>query len=995
MFQGFWRDGRARDARSASRGGHGGRRRSKRRQQPRVDGLEPRLVLSLASGLVATEVAKFAVASLPGGDASRVSTDLLMGYNRGLEARPMPMALQARAAGDSVPLKTDAQGRIQVNITTSNAALLAPSLAAAGASIIATLPEYNLIEAYIPWAALPAISNLGDKGLMGVVGVPQPTTSAGSLTSEGVNVMRSDRVQAGAGYDGTGIKVGVLSDGYNYLGGAAADVAKGDLPPDVQVLQDFVGGADEGRAMLQIIHDVAPGASLAFATAFISESGFAANIQALAAAGANVITDDVTYPIEPFFQPGIIAQAVNDVVTTMGVSYFSSAGNFATQSYDTSSAASYGSNALNFVTATIPGVSASAQRYFDFDPSGAVNNKMTFTIPNRGGIGLSFQWDQPYYTLNGVTSDLDLFLLDHNTGTVVASSRASNLINQTPFEYLDYQNNTGDSRQYDLVIQLYSGGAPGVLKFVNYGSNRYGRVDFGAFATNSGAITPHAAVANAMAVGAVPFYDQRTPENFSSFGPTTFLFDAAGVRLGSPETIAKPDIMAPDGGSNTFFGGIGYNGKPSFYGTSAAAPHAAGVAAQMLQANSSLTPSGVYAALKATADPNVGSGNPNQVGSGLINAFAAIFGGPVAANGNTSDNFESGALGANWEVYTSGAGRVQVSSANGPASGSYHLVMDGNANGYNLAALDGKLNEAILHVNLAGRTNATLSFDYKFFNAYGYATPAMPTRYSGHGNATGVSFSVDGVNWYKITSLGGSSPTPYSTYSINLSAVAASHGVTLGADTRIKFQEYNDISFWAPGLGLAIDNVSVNSSASLPSALTGIQIDDGSARRSAVRSITLTFQGNVVTLPSSAFNLKRTDDNQSFPVNVGAPIYAGGVTTVVLTFGGPNLNGTSLSDGHYALTIDGAQILDNFGNKVDAANNGVAGSAGTANFFRFFGDSNGDGLVDAVDFLAFRTAYLTGVATGSNAIYDFDGDGVFSILDLNAFTANFTKRKLR
>ena len=67
--------------------------------------------------------------------------------------------------------------------------------------------------------------------------------------------------------------------------------------------------------MLQIVHDVAPGASLAFASAFNGLASFAANIQSLAAAGAKVIVDDVIYFAEPLFQDGIIAQAVNNVVS--------------------------------------------------------------------------------------------------------------------------------------------------------------------------------------------------------------------------------------------------------------------------------------------------------------------------------------------------------------------------------------------------------------------------------------------------------------------------------------------------------------------------------------------------------------------------------------------------------------------------------------------------------------------------------------------------------
>ncbi len=69
---------------------------------------------------------------------------------------------------------------------------------------------------------------------------------------------------------------------------------------------------DEGRAMMQIVQDVAPGAKLAFHTAVESEADFANGIQALVNAGAQVIADDVTYFDEPFFQDGLLSQAANE-----------------------------------------------------------------------------------------------------------------------------------------------------------------------------------------------------------------------------------------------------------------------------------------------------------------------------------------------------------------------------------------------------------------------------------------------------------------------------------------------------------------------------------------------------------------------------------------------------------------------------------------------------------------------------------------------------------
>ena len=139
------------------------------------------------------------------------------------------------------------------------------------------------------------------------------------------------------GLDGTGQTVGVLSDSYDTatldLFGdpltihAAEDIASGDLPgpgnpnnPNpVIVIEDFPDpdAADEGRAMLQIVHDVAPKAKLAFATAFVSKMGFADNIRKLRTdAHCSVIVDDIIYTEEPMFSDGIIAQAVDDVVTS-------------------------------------------------------------------------------------------------------------------------------------------------------------------------------------------------------------------------------------------------------------------------------------------------------------------------------------------------------------------------------------------------------------------------------------------------------------------------------------------------------------------------------------------------------------------------------------------------------------------------------------------------------------------------------------------------------
>ena len=156
---------------------------------------------------------------------------------------------------------------------------------------------------------------------------------------------RSNSARSAFNIDGTGVKVGVISDSYNTLAGnpAQRDVNNGDLPglaggynPNpVEVLQEypFGRGTDEGRAMLQIVHDVAPKAKLAFWSGNISAGNMALGIRQLQQDSVDVIVDDITYITEPFFKDGVIAQAVN-YVSCRGVSYFSSAGNFGNESYE-------------------------------------------------------------------------------------------------------------------------------------------------------------------------------------------------------------------------------------------------------------------------------------------------------------------------------------------------------------------------------------------------------------------------------------------------------------------------------------------------------------------------------------------------------------------------------------------------------------------------------------------------------------------------------------
>lgn len=463
----------------------------------------------------------------------------------------------------------------------------------------------------------------------------------GLVTSQGDVAMRADIARQLLGVDGTGITIGIISNSFDVLGTASQDVANGDLPSNVSVLADlppeigqlFGAATDEGRAMAQLIHDVAPGANLMFHTGFstqptnddieflrASTQAFANAIRALAAAGADIIVDDISaLPTDPFFQDGIVAQAINEVAA-QGVLYFTSAGNRASNSYESTF------NASGVFDSRFVG------QLHDFDPGLGVDTFQSITIPVNSSFNISFQWDSPFFSLSpssgGSPNDLDIFLLD-NAGNIVASSTQSN-VGGDPLEILRFTNDgSSSSDQFNLAIALRTGTAPSLIKYVGDLST----ATIAEYNTASSTVFGHKSAVGAVAVGAAPFYE--TPEFgveppnlqfFSSVGGTPILFDQNGNRLPSPQFRLQPRIVAPDNSNTTFFGwDIPQDSDtfPNFPGTSAAAPHAAAVAALILQANPTLSSSQVYTLLERTA---LDMDNPGTSGFDVGYDFATGYG---------------------------------------------------------------------------------------------------------------------------------------------------------------------------------------------------------------------------------------------------------------------------------------------------------------------------------------------------------------------------------
>ena len=511
----------------------------------------------------------------------------------------------------------------------------------AGAQIVAASRRYGTVTAAVSPDALRQLGGVADVG--SVTAVPAPLVFAGeceggSVISEGVAQLTAKAARERFGLDGEGVTVGVLSDSYNKAkeavsGGpvatkAAEDVATADLPgitnpclgqtAPVDVRQEFVPSEpgeeafDEGRAMLQIVHDMAPAANLAFASAFQGETAFAESIEELArpvlfgGAGAKVIVDDVAYLEEPFFQDGPIAAAVNKV-TAEGATYLSAAGNDNLIDSSGRDIPSWEASSFRDAGSCPAPVQALGSEFnpshcMDFAPGSATDTTFGITVEPEETLTLGLQWAEPWF---GVGTDLDAFLLNPGGNTIVAEGTEDNVSGtKEPSELLSWTNNSSAARTVQLAVNRFSGGAPR-LKFIFFQNG--GGVTETEYPSSGGgdvvgpSVFGHAGAADAIGVGAMRFSTMTKPEPYSSRGPVTHYFgEVSGTTpaapLASAQVIPKPDIVATDCGATTFFAEKS-GGTWRFCGTSAAAPHAAGTVALMVQ---------------AAEEAGGGLGNPNR-----------------------------------------------------------------------------------------------------------------------------------------------------------------------------------------------------------------------------------------------------------------------------------------------------------------------------------------------------------------------------------------------
>jgi hypothetical protein len=445
------------------------------------------------------------------------------------------------------------------------------------------------------------------------------------------------------GVTGAGVKIGIISNGYNVDGGAAADVAAGYLPANVTVLSDLPAGSDnrdEGRAMTELAYKIAPGATYYYATGYATMGdttlqNFADAVTSLQDAGCNIIIDDLGFGSEEaYYQTGtVLDNAISDAIAD-GVNYFSAAGNDGGGYYE------QGFTPLSTSIAGIGPVTAN-----DF---GGGSPYLPITIDKDATLSITFAWAQPFATIGpsgaGAQNNLALALVD-SQGNIVASAALDEL-GENPYLGLGFENKT-ESTNFRLVVYQDGGTVPSAELFkIIVGTDNGVTIDSPSAGTGSGDIYGHQLVPGVNAVGAVGYQSTpafgvspAVPESFSSYGPGTIIYDSAGNPLPAAVSANVPTFVSVDGSSTsvpTF---------SAFYGTSAAAPNAGAVAALLLQANAALSTAEVTALLAQSAIP-VGTTVANA-GAGLIQARAGVEL-ATAAGGTVWSN----PAGGNWAAAT-------------------------------------------------------------------------------------------------------------------------------------------------------------------------------------------------------------------------------------------------------------------------------------------------------------------------------------------------------
>ncbi len=439
-------------------------------------------------------------------------------------------------------------------------------------------------------------------------GVQKAGAGSMSIDQNGISIMRADQFVTQTGTTGAGVTVGVQSSGVFSL---SAIQGRGELPGSIPVF--YPAGnttpvtADEGTALLEEVHAVAPGASLAFCgpSTFVD---FTSCLTQLINAGATIVLDDMG-----FFSDDVMSQD-NDESSALAqilamhpsVMMFTSAGNNGGTYWEGSYAP------VSLSSTTLPPLSCPANAGVPdaYVATFGTASSQTLTVTDATSFPLLFAWADP---AGQISSHFDLFWLTAGSTTPIACLSSTSGANQME------QDLSLPAGTYTLVIASPDASTAGKLLKLWAGGDGLTTLSV---PTPGGLISPQTMVPGVLTVGAVNGSDGigATIEDFSSTGPLTVAFPA-------PAQLQAPIVVAPDGisvdAAGTYFAQYLFP-DGNFYGTSAAVPNAGAVAALLRGAFPTLTVAQVTTALQSGATALGGTVPDGVFGYGRIDALGAL-----------------------------------------------------------------------------------------------------------------------------------------------------------------------------------------------------------------------------------------------------------------------------------------------------------------------------------------------------------------------------------
>ena len=610
------------------------------------------------------------------------------------QTTPVSMDSMPKSAQDAMlarHLRINANNEVQVYVlmdavTDDNLA----QLTAAGAVVEISDAAHRRVQARVPVGRLQIVSALP---MVNAVRLPTyGRRRIGAVTTEGDTILHADQVRQQFSVDGTGVRVGVISDGlkgvfatgctacggvdsgpistldlpaatgirdsngvlYSVSGGIVGRsfLANNDLEglPPATPACGFKGAGAEGTALLEIVHDLAPGAHLTFANAD-TDLAFSQAVNFLAASN-DIVLDDIGFYGEPYDGTSGVSSNTAAALNNNGYpirAYYTSVGNDADEHY-------YGAYVDSGIDGTsFSGVANSGHVHL-FRPTSDTTDVLglgsqpynLIQLPQNGEASIFLTWDDPF---GRSSNNYDLYLVQRSTGKVVASSTNAQSGNQDPVETIDYVNQ-GAADFFQIVVQNVRNSAqpknlnifsfepecasagPLVLAPPRHERHNYNTAGHSVSAQSDSAGSPTSVVA----VGAICSASAAASGSFSG-GPadescldtsnsTIEFFSSRGPTL---DGRVKPDITAIDGVSVT---GAGSFPTP-FFGTSASPAHMGGIAALILESAgcllnrsaNSVDPATGRATLRSLIFKNadaLGGTTPNNVfGVGRVDAIAA------------------------------------------------------------------------------------------------------------------------------------------------------------------------------------------------------------------------------------------------------------------------------------------------------------------------------------------------------------------------------------